>query len=63
MLHVALGCQEEILKVNLILIIDGQKSHEIHMFLLRIKERIEQKYHSLFKSKLMGKNRKEEKLT
>ena len=31
MLHAASDCQEEILKVNLVLT-DGQKSYEIHLF-------------------------------
>lgn len=57
MLHVALGCEEEILKVNFVLIIVGQISHEIHVFLLSRKEKIEWKYHSLFKSKLMAEKR------
>lgn len=57
MLHAALGYEEEILKVNFVLIIVGQKSHEIHVFLLNRKEEIEWKYHSLFKSKLMGEKR------
>lgn len=32
MLDVALDCQEESLKVKLVLIIDEHKSHEIHVF-------------------------------
>lgn len=31
MVHAALRCQEEILKVNFVLIMDGQKSYEIHL--------------------------------
>lgn len=41
MLHIALGCQEVIFKVNPVLIVNGQESHEIHLFWLSRKEKID----------------------